>query len=90
MEWRFTSHFPATPSRSLLDTGLCPECHWHSSYLVEGEPALAEVFLGGADMIDGVRSSSSRGIPVDAEVAVVDAVILLHVDGRVLGVPHCI
>ena len=37
-------------------------------------------------MIDGVRSSGSRGIPVDAEVAVVDAVILLHVDGRVLGI----
>lgn len=44
------------PLQSLLDTGLCPECHWHSSYLVEGEPSLAKVFQRGADMIDGVVS----------------------------------
>ena len=48
--------------------------HFH---LVEREPALAEVFQGGTDMIDGV---------VDAEVAVVYLVVYLHVDGLILRV----
>lgn len=53
-------------------------CHLH---FVEGKPTLAKVFQRGTDMVDGI---------IDAKVAVVDAVVLLHVDGLILCVPHCI
>ena len=48
--------------------------HLHS---IEGKPPLAKVFQRGSDMIDGV---------VDTQVAVVNTVVLLHVDGLVLSI----
>ena len=51
---------------------LCGHCH-----PIEREPPLTKVFQRGSDMIDGV---------VDTQVAVVNTVVLLHIDGLVLSI----